>query len=238
MGGARRAEEDNMADERLTLVFDVNETLLDLRALDAPFERIFGDATARPQWFQQLLQSALVTTVTDSYVDFGSVGRAALQMTATRRSRDLTDEEAAEILGTVRRLPPHADVPAALERLAAAGHRLATLTNSTEQVAQAQLQSAGLAPLFEKVLSADSVQRLKPAPQPYRMAAEALEVPLHEMWLIAAHAWDVVGAKRAGARAALVARPGVVADPLGPAPDIIAADLGEVADQLLAATAY
>jgi hypothetical protein len=35
-----------MADRPLALVFDVNETLLDLRGLDAPFEQVFGEATA------------------------------------------------------------------------------------------------------------------------------------------------------------------------------------------------
>jgi 2-haloacid dehalogenase len=36
-------------------VFDVNETLLDLRALDSHFEHVFGDATVRQAWFAQLL---------------------------------------------------------------------------------------------------------------------------------------------------------------------------------------
>ncbi len=60
-------------------VFDVNETLLDLGALDPHFERIFGDAGVRRAWFGQVLQSALVATVTDAYSDFGQVGAAALE---------------------------------------------------------------------------------------------------------------------------------------------------------------
>jgi hypothetical protein len=48
-------------------VFDVNETLLDLAALDPHFERAFGDADVRRAWFLQLLQSALVATVTGAY---------------------------------------------------------------------------------------------------------------------------------------------------------------------------
>jgi hypothetical protein len=59
-------------------VFDVNETLLDLGALDPHFERVFGDAGVRRAWFLQLLQSALVATVTGGYSDFGQVGAAAL----------------------------------------------------------------------------------------------------------------------------------------------------------------
>jgi 2-haloacid dehalogenase len=124
-------------------------------------------------------------------------------------------------------------VPAALERLRASGFRLAALTNSTEQVARAQLQHAGIIGSFEQVLSADMVRRLKPAPEPYLLAAERLGVPVGEVRLIAAHAWDVAGAARAGCATAFVARPGKVLDPLVPAPDVTGADLAEVADRIL-----
>lgn len=222
-----------MANRKLTLVFDVNETLLDLRALDAPFEQVFGDAAVRRQWFQQLLQNALVSTVTGAYADFGAIGRAALQMVADRHGRHLSEDDTGLILGTVRRLPPHPEVREALERLGGAGFRLATLTNSTEAVAQAQLENAELAPLFERILSADSVQRLKPAPEPYHMAARELGVEAGRVCLVAAHAWDVAGALRAGCRAAFVARPGMVIDPLAPEPDVVGKDLAEIAARLL-----
>jgi 2-haloacid dehalogenase len=78
------------------------------------------------------------------------------------------------------------------------------------------------------------VRRLKPAPEPYRMAAERTGVAIGEVRLIAAHAWDIAGALRAGCAAAFIARPGMVLDPLVDQPDIVGADLREVADQILA----
>jgi 2-haloacid dehalogenase len=214
-------------------VFDVNETLLDLGALDPHFERAFGDAGVRRAWFLQLLQSALVATVTDTYSDFGTIGGAALEMVAEREGVDLSDEDKQEILGGMRKLPPHPEVAESLERLRDAGLRLATLTNSTQQVAEAQMENSGLRDYFEQILSADSVKRLKPAPEPYRMAAESLGVETGQVRLVAAHAWDVAGAMRAGCAAAFVARPGMVLDPLVERPDIVGADLREVADRIL-----
>jgi 2-haloacid dehalogenase len=215
------------------IVFDVNETLLDLTALDPPFERAFGRPGVRREWFGQFLQSAFVSTITDSYSDFGTIGRAALEMTARRNGVELAADDRDAILGTMRLLPPHPEVPAALQRLRDAGLRLAALTNSTEAVATAQLTNAGLVPLFERILSADAARHLKPAREAYENAAAELGVGVGETRLVAAHAWDIAGALRAGAAAAFVARPGMVLDPLVEAPDIIGADLAEVAERII-----
>ena len=214
-------------------VFDVNETLLDLGALDPHFERVFGDAAVRRAWFSQLLQSAFLTTITGAYSDFGTIGGAALEMVGERQGVDLSDEDQQEILGGMRELPPHPEVVESLDRLRDAGLRLATLTNSTQQVAEAQMDNSGLRDYFEQILSADAVGRLKPAPEPYRMAAQSLGVEVERIRLVAAHSWDVAGALRAGCAAAFVARPGMVLDPLVERPDVVGADLREVADRIL-----
>ncbi len=215
------------------IVFDVNETLLDLRALDPEFQRVFGDAGVRQQWFGQMLQSALVTIATNAYTDFGTIAGAALDMVATRRGVALPPDDRAKILSGILTLPPHPEVRASLQRLREAGFRLATLTNSTQKVADAQISNAGLKDFFDAVLSADTVRRLKPAPEPYQMAAKSFGVKVNEIRLVAAHAWDVAGALHAGCAAAFVARPGMVLDPLAPKPDVIGKDLREVADQII-----
>lgn len=43
------------------------ETLLDLQAMDPAFDEVFGEPGMRQQWFQQMLQSALVATVTGAW---------------------------------------------------------------------------------------------------------------------------------------------------------------------------
>src|SRR3989442_1672490 len=155
------------------LVFDVNETLLDLSALDPHFQRVFGDAKVRVEWFGTMLQSALLTTITGPYVPFGEHFKAALAITGERHGLRVSKDDEQAILQQVRALPPHPEVRPALERLRGAGFRLAALTNSTAQVEEAQLRHAGLADLFERALSADSAKRLKPAAEAYQAAARA-----------------------------------------------------------------
>jgi 2-haloacid dehalogenase len=83
-------------------------------------------------------------------------------------------------------------------------------------------------------MSADSVKRLKPAPEPYQAVARAFDVDIADVRLVAAHSWDVSGALAAGCTAAFVARPGMVLSPLGRQPDIVGADIAEVVEQILA----
>lgn len=214
-------------------VFDVNETLLDLSALDPHFERVFGDAAARKEWFAQMLQSAFVSTITSHYRQFGDIGASALDLIAIRRQVSLMEEERATILQGMQHLPAHADVVEGLEMLRQAGFRLVTLTNSAASVGRKQILNAGLQEYFEQLFSADTSQRLKPAPEPYRMVAQTLGVKVSELRLIAVHAWDVAGAMAAGCAAAFVARPGFLLDPLFTRPDVIGADLCEVARSII-----
>jgi 2-haloacid dehalogenase len=220
---------------RRVQVFDVNETLLDLAGMDPHFERVYGDAGLRPVWFGQMIQSALLATVTGAYRQFGQHAVAALEMLAEQTGTELTAADAEAIAGQLRRLAAHPEVRGALERLKGEGFRMAALTNSTVEVAREQLQHAGLIDLFDQVLSADTVRRLKPAPEPYRMAAERFGVGVGHVRLVAAHGWDVAGARNAGCAAAFVARPGKVLDPLAEPPDVVADDLDEVAELIITA---
>jgi 2-haloacid dehalogenase len=215
-------------------VFDVAETLLDVRALDGQLARSFADADAvRRRWFQQVAQSACVSIITNRYTDFLRLAEAALEMVAAEEDVTLSRADRHELLGQLRGLPPHADVHGALERLRAVGLRLAVLTNATPALAEAQLTHAGLHDFFEAIISADAVQRLKPAPEAYHLAAQRLGAPIGQLRVISAHTWDIAGALHAGCAAAFVARPGLPFDPLVMRPDVVGEGLTDVAERLV-----
>ena len=215
------------------LVFDVNETLLDLAALDEPFADVFGDAVARQTWFDELLHQAMVSTITGPYVDFAELGASALEAVAQRRGQTLSVDQQHRILGAMTRLPPHDDVHPALQRLQEGGVRMVALSNGPPDTLHAQLRHAELDGYFERIFSADAAQRLKPAPEPYQMVAREMDVPMADLCLVAAHPWDTTGAIRAGARAAFVARPGKHLSAVDPSPEVTGDTLGEVAQRLL-----
>jgi 2-haloacid dehalogenase len=181
-----------------------------------------------------MLQLAFVGGLTDRYVDFSTAQRAALTMLAEQSGTHLAPEDGERIAARMRRLPAHPDAAPALDRLRTAGFRLAALTNSPADVARDQLAHAGLRERFDAVLSADEVRALKPRPEAYELAARYFGTPLGEVRLVAAHAWDISGALAAGCAAAFVARPAKVLSPIGDPPDIVGADLLEIAELIVA----
>jgi 2-haloacid dehalogenase len=215
------------------VLFDVNETLLDLAALDPLFAAWFGDPAARRAWFAQTLHLAMTLAATRTFRSFGEVGAAALETTAQQASAVLPGDAIPRLREAIRRLPPHPDVAPALRMLRDAGLVTAALSNNPVPVIQEQVRHAELAPLFDEIMSVDEAGALKPAPEVYRFALTRLGLPADAVWMVAAHGWDIAGAMRVGLRGAFVARPGQGPDPFAP-PDITESDLVTVALAIIA----
>jgi 2-haloacid dehalogenase len=212
------------------LIFDVNETLLDLSDIGPAFGAIFGSEAPVGEWFARLLHGSLVVNHTDRYRPFGLIATEALIALAKRKGIEITPTRATEVLATLRRLPPHPDVPAAMERLRRAGFRLATLTNNPGDTVTQQLEHSGLAGYFERSLSVDAVRRFKPAPEVYEYAAAELGIPVPGAMMVAAHDWDIIGARTVGMPGAFIERPGAIWSLPDPPPPLAATDIGALAD--------
>lgn len=204
------------------IVFDVNETLLDVSAITEPFREVMGPEVTVGEWFARLLQRSLLANELGTHQSFDELGTEVLMWLAARRSIELSRETAEELVTHMTRLPPHPDVAEGLEALR--GHRLVALTNGSHAAATAQVANAGIDGHFERVLSVDAVGRFKPDPEVYRYAARECDVGLDRMLMVAAHDWDVAGAQAAGAGGCFVRRqpwglsratPNLVVDDIG-----------------------
>ena len=216
------------------IVFDVNETLLDLDTLHPTLDRIFGDPAALRLWFANLITYSEALTLAGVYVPFTDIGAAVLEMLAATRGIKISDSDAAELTDRFAAMPPHPEVPAALRRLRDHGFRLFTLTDNTLAVSGRQLEQAGVIDVFERRFSVDeTVRRHKPAPEAYRSVAAALDADPGDICLIACHVWDTLGAQSAGWQAGLILRRGNAPLGVGPQPDYLGQNLDEIADQLI-----
>ena len=214
------------------LLFDVNETLLDIGPLKQKVGDLLQDPDAGTLWFTTMLQYSLAMTVSNQYAALGEIGAATLQMLARNSDIALSREDAQSVLAGLRTLPAHPDVAPALQRLKAAGFRMATLTNSPEAGVQAQTRHAGIDGFFERQLTVEGVRRFKPDRTVYEWAAREMGVAPADCMLVAAHGWDVAGAQWAGLRSAFIAREGQQKFPLADPPEIDVPDLAALAEGL------
>jgi 2-haloacid dehalogenase len=112
------------------IVFDVNETLLDLRRMEPTFERIFGDKSAMRLWFANLILYSAALTVAGCYVPFTDIGSAVMKMLADTQGIKIDHADEKELTENFSTMPPYPEVPAALRKLRNAGFRLFTLTDN------------------------------------------------------------------------------------------------------------
>lgn len=217
------------------LVFDVNETLLDIESMAPLFDRIFGDRGVLREWFNQLVLYSMATTLSDHYADFFTLAQSVLQMLADVQGVALTDDDRKAIKAGMRSMPAHPDVENGMKMLSDSGFRLVAFTNSPPgQDGLTAADRAGLGRFFDRQFSVHASRAFKPATRLYRHVAGELGVEPSSCMMVAAHPWDLIGAQSVGYTTALITRPGhaaLRADGL-PEPTLVARDLRDLADQL------
>lgn len=185
------------------VVFDALGTLFQLRPLGERLEELGAPEGALDAWFERLLHSAAAVTLTGDFVPFAELARTALATTVARFGVKL---DPGDVLPLLARLPPYPDARPAVERLQEAGVAWAVLTNGGPGQTRALLEAAGLAERVWHVVSVEEVRAYKPHPAPYRRVLELLELPPERVTLVAAHGWDVLGARAVGMDAVWVDR--------------------------------
>lgn len=214
------------------LIFDVNETLLDIETLMPAFEDLFGAGQVLREWFAQLITYSMTATLAGSYVDFFTLGRGVLEMVGAVHGVHVTDDDWRRVGEALRSMPAHPDVAPGLAELRDRGYRLVTLTNSPPgSGSPTPLDRAGLGEYVEQQFSVDTFTTFKPATRLYTDVAAALGVLPGDCMMVAAHVWDTIGAQSAGMQGAFVARRGnaLLPVPALPQPTVVAADLLELA---------
>ena len=84
------------------IVFDVNETLLDMSALKSEINNLLGSSKGFRIWFGMLLHYSLVDNSTGAYHDFVSIANATLDMTAKTLKTDVDEKKKKAVLATLK----------------------------------------------------------------------------------------------------------------------------------------
>ncbi|MBI3635906.1 MAG: haloacid dehalogenase type II [Candidatus Rokubacteria bacterium] len=216
----------------VAVAFDVVGTLFALDPLAARMRDTGLGADAVGEWFSRFLRDAMALDAAGLYVPFRQVGAATLEVMIAERHVTSGPAMVDQILGALAELPPHPDVRPAFECLKGAGIRIAALTNGGAEATKKLLARAQLDAFVERIISIDEVRHWKPRREVYLHAAQSLGVAPEALALVAAHAWDICGATRAGLVTAWVARKETVFHAAMATPTLKAADLVEAVTAL------
>ena len=172
-------------------VFDALGTLFQL----APIEKKLGGTAALDAWFERLLHTATALTLIGEFRPFEELAGSTLKTMLARTAKS-TDPQT--VLDELKHLPAYPDARPAFASLDETGATIAVLTNGSEDSTRKLLEAAGLEDRVAEIVSAADVELYKPHPAVYRHAEERIGLDAKRTTLIAAHAWDVAGAKAAG----------------------------------------
>jgi 2-haloacid dehalogenase len=191
------------------LVFDVFGTLVDWRTGVAEAfssSGVAGDAAElADDWRARYMP--ILAEVNDGkrpWGNFDELHLVTLDDLLRERGLDASDETRGRLVAAWHALDPWPDVRDGLEQLRSA-HVIATLSNGHVALLVDLARHGDLR--FDCVVSAELARVYKPDPEVYLTAARLLALDPSEVMLVAAHPWDLKGARRAGLRTALVRRP-------------------------------
>jgi len=220
------------------LVFDVFGTLVDWRSGIADAFRTLavpGDPEDLADGWRARYAPILaaVNTRARPWGNFDELHLSTLDELLAERGIDLPLPQRRELVHGWHRLDPWPDVRAGLDALRRT-HVTSALSNGHLALLVDLSRHGDLR--FDCLLSAELARVYKPAAEAYLTAARLLDVEPAELMLVAAHPWDLEGARRAGLRTAFVERP----DEHGPGSavhrdpgaDVSARDLIELAQRL------
>jgi 2-haloacid dehalogenase len=188
------------------IAFDSFGTLFTLDAARKRFAEAGLPEHEVRRWFERTWHDMLSLECVGRYEPMKRVAGARLGAVFAEMRVEASPNAVERILAAMSELDLFPDVGDAFRRARGAGMRVATLSHGAEPVTRTLLERGGVADLVDRVISTDEVRHYKPSREPYLHAAKLLGVDPTELGYVAAHDWDVLGARSAGLRGGWVVR--------------------------------
>ncbi|WP_234086099.1 haloacid dehalogenase type II [Azonexus sp. R2A61] len=202
------------------IAFDAYATLFDVYCMEALAEEYFpsqGKALT-VLWRHKQVEYTRIRTMSGRFKTFWELTRDALIFAAAQLELPMNDSQRQHLMNQYACLRPFPENQATLETLVAMDMPLAILSNGTQPMLDIAVKFNGMNHLFAHILSADTVQKFKTAPEVYQLAVDAFALPKNEILFVSANAWDACAATWFGFQTFWVNRNGQPPEQLDVAP--------------------
>lgn len=184
-------------------------------------------------WRAKQFEYGFLRTITDNHDDFFKVTGDALDYTLESMKLQITPAQRETLLNAYLTLDPWPDAVEGLKKLKAAGFKIITIANFSPHMLQSNADHAGIAPLFDILMSTQANNTYKPDPKAYALGMERLGLKKEDIVFAAFGGWDAYGAKSFGYPTFWVNRFNLPAEKLGAQADGTAHDFQGLLDFVL-----
>lgn len=182
-------------------------------------------------WRRTHFENSMIDALCDrGHTPYRQIGHRAVAHVMDRAGIAYTREEVEWLVSEIEKLKPFPDARVALGRLHER-YKLAILSNGDRDMLEAAKPHIGIP--FDNVISVEEAGYFKPHWKTYATAEKILDVDRTSVLFVANHAFDCVGAKSFGMRSAFIDRRKRPFGDWPEQPDLIVADLKELAETLV-----
>ncbi|MDY6817733.1 MAG: haloacid dehalogenase type II [Halobacteriales archaeon] len=204
-----------------TITFDSFSTLVDVDSTAPAVAPYVDDPIpfAR-EWHSRAATYGMIANYIDAYETYFQLHRDALEYLLAVEDVTVSEAELDEMTAIYHEMRPFDDVEPGLTQLAEAGYTLGVISNGDPAMLESLLAVTEVKDQLSAVVSADEIERHKPAVELYEHAADRLETPIDRITHVSNGIVDVYGAMHAGMQGIWLNRQDAPAEPFGPSPDL------------------
>ena len=222
----------NKLSEIKLVIFDVNQTMFSLKEIENSF-KIYGlSRRFVDQWFLSVLKEGFSYTLSGKFIDFKTIGQNELQKIFLQKNIICKRTSINRILNSFSHLKIHNDVKKSLKLLKKNNLKIITLTNGSKSNTQILLKNNKIEYFIDRCFSIDQFKKWKPHKNVYLSTCELMNIDPKNTLMIAAHGWDINGAKLAGLKTAYITRYEKELSNFYLKPDYVGKDSFEIANKL------
>jgi 2-haloacid dehalogenase len=220
-------------------MFDQYGTVVDMQTglteIAAPFLKRkgwSGDPNSFVTWWRRnhFENSMIDALLGREHTPYREIGHRSAAHVMDRAGIAYSIDEVRDLVSEIEKLKCFPEVPAALAKLKTR-YQIVVLSNGDPDMLEAAKAHHGIP--FDRVISVAEANAFKPHVATYRKAAAIMNVRMEEVLFVANHAFDCIGAKSAGMRAAFIDRRRRPFGMTPHQPDIIVKSMTELADVMV-----
>jgi len=223
------------------IAFDAYGTLFDVYSMGLLAEELFpGNGTALSlMWRDRQIEYTRLVTMSDPnpggskyYLPFWDLTIRSLRYVCKRMNLELSSASEKQLMDQYAKLTGFTDSLSVLKTIKEKGIATGILSNGSREMLATVVQSNGLGPYLDKVVTIEEVRLFKTAPQAYELLLKAFPAQKQEVLFVSSNAWDALAAKWFGFDVFWVNRLGHPFEEIGEKPNYEGKSLTEVLEVL------